>query len=199
MKRTLYLAILSIIPLTLSAFEKLNDRYLVTYGNPEAPHRIVEYISFTCPNCIELFKDDFADIRERYIDSEKTYWVFHPMPVDLLTVQAMACLEKLSEYRKRIFLEEMLSFADENQPKDVAHLMSQIMALLDGDARNVANIDELEKTEAWEAAYQFLKGGGLSVEAVPSIEMDGELMEELVPSLKIISALFRSKEEKEAV
>lgn len=53
-----------------SAFEKLNDKYLVSYGDPKAPMQIVEYFSFQCPHCLSLFRKDFKRIEEAFIDSK---------------------------------------------------------------------------------------------------------------------------------
>lgn len=83
--------------------EKLDSSYLIKFGDPEAKVQIVQYFSFMCPHCLELFKKDFQEIRREYIDSGKLYWVFHPVPMDFLTVQAMDCLEKLSEKEKGSF------------------------------------------------------------------------------------------------
>lgn len=99
MKKSLMICAL-ILGYKLMAFEKLPDPYLVQYGNPQAPLNIVQYFSFTCPHCIALFRKQFQHIKEDYIETEKISWVFHPVPMDLLTLQGMDCLSKLSEREK---------------------------------------------------------------------------------------------------
>ena len=43
----------------VSKEEKLLERYLVSYGNPNAPIKITEYFSFSCPHCLNLFSSGF--------------------------------------------------------------------------------------------------------------------------------------------
>ena len=86
----------------LFASERLPEKYLISYGNPEAKTRIVEYFSFVCPHCIELFKRDFKKIKSSFLETNEFIGNFI-VPLDVVTVQALACLEDLSAREKRFF------------------------------------------------------------------------------------------------
>ena len=74
---------------------------------------VMEYFSFGCESCIRLFKEDFEYFRRKYIDTGHVQWIFHPHPVDLITIQGMACLAKLE--KKISFLEAVFS---RNEPQN---------------------------------------------------------------------------------
>ena len=40
----------------------------MTLGNPDAPVKIVEYASFTCPHCATFHLDVLPNIKEKYLD-----------------------------------------------------------------------------------------------------------------------------------
>ena len=87
-------------------FEKLDPKYQVGYGDPNSSIKVVEYFSLSCAKCFEFFQEDFQGIRRKYLDTGEISWSFHPDPADLLTLQAMVCLENLpNEVKKRLFLE----------------------------------------------------------------------------------------------
>lgn len=85
------------------SMEKLPSEYLVKYGDPQAETKIIEYFSLSCPDCIKCFIHEFKPIQKEFIDTRKASWAFHPNPADLLTLQAMVCLEKLTEKEKLRF------------------------------------------------------------------------------------------------
>lgn len=179
----------------LMAFEKLPDPYLVQYGNPQAPLNIVQYFSFTCPHCIALFRKQFQHIKEDYIETEKISWVFHPVPMDLLTVQGMDCLSKLSEREKKIFLEAILEELFIDQPKLSAQLMEKAMVLLGKPIRDLQQKTYLSETSAFQDAFQFLKQDQI-VDAVPSIDVNGKFLSAQVPDIDFIEDLLRTSREK---
>ena len=37
-------------------FQKLPLAYTISYGDPQAPIHVVEYFSFSCPQCLALLK-----------------------------------------------------------------------------------------------------------------------------------------------
>src|SRR3989344_7978308 len=99
----------------LIAFEKLSQKHLIVYGNPNASIKVIEYFSLSSSKCLKLFKRDFPFIRKKYISTEKVHWIFHPDLTDPLTLQAMACLEQLSEEEKRTFWEGVLENLEDQE------------------------------------------------------------------------------------
>ena len=170
---------------TVLGFENLPDPYLVKYGSPQAPLSIVQYFSFTCPHCVAQFRTLFQQIKESYIDTGKISWIFHPVPMDLLTVQGMDCLSKLPERERKIFLEAILEELSFDQPKLTVQLMQKGMDLLGKPIKDLQDKGYLSESAAFQDAFQFLKQGG-ELEAVPSVEVNGKFISAQIPDIEFI-------------
>ncbi|WP_320196093.1 DsbA family protein [Agrobacterium rosae] len=57
----------------------LPDRGL---GDVNAPVKIVEYMSMTCPHCANFHNKTFDEIKKKYIDTGKVYFVIREFPFD---------------------------------------------------------------------------------------------------------------------
>ncbi len=57
----------------------LPDRAL---GDANAPVKIVEYMSMTCPHCAHFHNTVFDEIKKKYIDTGKVYFVIREFPFD---------------------------------------------------------------------------------------------------------------------
>lgn len=157
MKRLLLFLILNLLPIQGSCLEKLDPDYLINFGNSQSSIKVVQYFSFTCPHCIGLFRKDFQEFREKYLDEGILSCTFHPVPMDLLTVQAMDCLEKLSEKEKRIFLTALLEVMPIEDPTTVVQFMQKAMEIFDKAVPDLQDKDYLSKTRAFKDAFHFLK------------------------------------------
>lgn len=51
-------------------------------GNPDAKVKIVEYMSMTCPHCADFHNKTFDEIKAKYIDTGKVYFVIREFPLD---------------------------------------------------------------------------------------------------------------------
>lgn len=47
-------------------------------GNPNAPVKLVEYASYTCPHCAEFAEQATPTLRDQYVKSGKLSWEFRP-------------------------------------------------------------------------------------------------------------------------
>jgi Thioredoxin len=188
MRKALLFVLMSIF-LEVGALEKLPEVYTVSFGNPEANFKVVEYFSFHCPHCLALFRKDFKKIKENLIDSNKVYWVFHPVPQDLPTVQAMACFEKLTESEKCLFLEVMLEEADIQDPKITSKLMEKAMEIFQKPLPKLQEEEFLSNTESFQEAFKFLKQDDV-VDAVPVVEINGKIFSRQVPDYDFISIQY---------
>ena len=173
------------------AFEKLPSDYLVSYGSRDAPI-IIQYYSFTCPHCVAHFRNEFQKIKENYIESGKILWIFHPVPMDLLTVQAMECLKKLSEREKKIFLEAILEEVVIDDSKLSASFLQKAMEILGKPIQELQNKDYLSETDAFVDAFHFLKQED-TVDVIPSIEVNGIFIPAQVPDCEFIEELLFKK------
>lgn len=57
----------------------LPDRAL---GDANAPVKIVEYMSMTCPHCAHFHNTAFEEIKKKYIDTGKVYFILREFPFD---------------------------------------------------------------------------------------------------------------------
>lgn len=169
------------------SFEKLDARYCVTYGDKEAPLKIVEFFSFQCPYCIRLFKEDFQHIQSALIDTGKISFQFHPVPQDLATVQAMVCFEKLDETEKKLFLEVIFEEAVPSDQELMTKLMITAMNVFKKPIPELSDHSFIQDHPLMEKIFQFLKQE--KILAVPSLEANSRLFSQEIPSFQFINAL----------
>jgi protein-disulfide isomerase len=53
-------------------------------GDPKAPITVIEYASMTCPHCAHFSETTFPELKKRYIDTGKVYFIFREFPLDQL-------------------------------------------------------------------------------------------------------------------
>jgi protein-disulfide isomerase len=51
-------------------------------GSPDAPVKIVEYASFTCPHCAQFHATVFGDLKKEYIDTGKVHFTMREVYFD---------------------------------------------------------------------------------------------------------------------
>ena len=174
---------------------KLSGKYCITYGNPQAEIQLVEYFSLSCPLCLKLLKQDFPKLKEKYVCSGDVFWVLHPDPADILTLQMMECLGKLSDREKQVFFEGLLSRLSKNPSKKIVYWMQTILAEWGRAIPELQELSFLEKTETFQDAYKYVQQTNAPKE-VPTIEVNGEV-QEAFPSYafidKVISDLLEVK------
>ncbi len=168
--------------------EKLPTSYLVTFGEENAPIKITEYFSFICPYCLKLFREEFPTIKRDYIDTGMVQWTFHPVPMDLVTIQAMDCLEKLSVPEKRAFLQVFLEEAEYGNPDFCTAILKKGMEILQKPVGRLNEQNYLENTPAFSEAYRYVSSAK-AVEAVPSVEVNGSYVVGAVPDLRFVSQI----------
>ncbi|WP_176085954.1 DsbA family protein [Martelella sp. HB161492] len=54
----------------------------ITEGDENAPVKIIEYYSLTCPHCENFQKVTYPAIKKDYIDTGKVYYIFREFPFD---------------------------------------------------------------------------------------------------------------------
>jgi protein-disulfide isomerase len=174
-----------------NAMEKLDNAYLISYGSPTAAIKVTEYFSFMCPHCISLFKEDFKQIKAQYINNDRIAFTFHPLPVDIVTVSAMECLEKLNESEKRTFLEVFFEEGEINEPDMTIALMKKAMELFGKPIPDLSNKEYLQNSKAFLSAFEFLKQEE-KIETVPAVEINGRLFPKDVPDLNFLKQTFNA-------
>lgn len=54
----------------------------ITLGQPDAPVKVVEYASYTCPHCANFHNDTFKDFKREYIDTGKVHFTYREVFFD---------------------------------------------------------------------------------------------------------------------
>jgi len=54
----------------------------IAMGDPNAPIKIVEYASFTCPHCATFHANVFPELKANFIDTGKVHFTFRPVYFD---------------------------------------------------------------------------------------------------------------------
>lgn len=54
----------------------------MTLGNPEAPVRMIEYGSLTCPHCAAWHANGYPQLKEQFIDTGKVHYTFREVYFD---------------------------------------------------------------------------------------------------------------------
>lgn len=188
MRRMLFIVAI-IICQSLNALNKLPEKYIISYGNPDAKIKVVEYFSFICPHCVDLFRKDFKNIKKEYIDCQKIYWEFHPVPQDLTTVQAMVCLGDLSSKEKKIFLEAILEEIEIDEPDVSSAMMQKAMEVFEKPLGDLKEKSYLSSTNAYQDAFNFLKQDD-QINAIPALEINGDFFPHDIPEEDFIRKKF---------
>lgn len=170
----------------LGGLEKLSLTCQVAYGKEDAPIKVTEYFSLSCPVCIEGFQKDFPTLKAKYIDSGQVFWSFHLHPADLLTLQAMVCLEKLSFQEKRIFFETFIEMM--RKPAEGCFIMQVAMQTLDNPVPELSEIEYLKKSASFSNAFRYLSQPDVPKE-LPTIEINNVIYSEF-PNQKFLEKKF---------
>lgn len=170
-------------------FQKLDHQYCVSYGDEKAPIKIVEFFSFQCPYCVKLFRDDFERIKKQFIDTGMVHFIFHPVPKDVTTVQAIVCLGQLGRLEKRLFLEVMFEEADPSDQDLMSELMVTAMNVFKKPIPLLKDKTFLQNHPVFEKIYHFLQQEKVS--AVPSVEINGHLYSEKTPSFQFLNECLK--------
>src|SRR4051812_2817351 len=73
----------------------MTDRGSFLLGNPNAPVKLVEYASITCPHCAEFTETAATPLRDRYVRSGQVSWEYRPymiFPTDPGVFLLLHCL-----------------------------------------------------------------------------------------------------------
>lgn len=181
----LFLVVMS-LPIFGFSLDKLDEKYLTVFGNPQASIQVTQYFSMTCPHCLSLFKKDFKKIKEKYLDTDQIAWIFHPVPLDSLTVQAMDCLSQLTSKQKVIFLDALLdTLKVQDGPEVVLFLMQEAMKTFSHPIPTLDDKAYIIKTQAFQDAFEFIKQDEC-IHAVPAVQINGTLYRKEIPDQAFI-------------
>jgi protein-disulfide isomerase len=184
-----YLILLASICLSshpLIGVEKLDEKYLVSFGNASAPVQFIQYFSLSCPHCVQLFHDDFNLIHEEYLKTGQAGYTFHPVPLNEATVQLMECLRHLSASQKVSLLDALFSnLSLDDNAKMALSLMEEAMRLLHQPYAKLQDLNYLKSSQTAQDCVKFLAQDN-RISAVPAVEVNGQLYPHQAPTYSYI-------------
>lgn len=75
-----------------------------TLGNPDAPVKIEEFASLSCPHCADFHTHVFPKLKSEYIDTGKVYFTFTDFPLNAPALEGALIARCLPEARYFKFL-----------------------------------------------------------------------------------------------
>lgn len=150
----------------------------MTMGSPDAPVKVVEYASFTCPHCAHFAEDVFKQIKANYIDTGKVQFTLREVYFDRYGLWASMIARCGGEMRfygiaDRLFATQS-DWARGNDPAAIADNLRRIglTAGLSQDQLD-ACLNDNDTAQALVAWYQK-NAQDDDVKATPSFMIDGE-------------------------
>ncbi len=146
-------------------------------GSPDAPVKIVEYASFTCPHCATFHAAVFKDLKRDYIDTGKVHFTLREVYFDRYGLWAAMVARCGGEMRyfgihDMLFDQQQEWAASEDPTQVVANLKTiGIAAGLDGAAIDVC-LNDQATAEALIARFQTNMAAD-GVEGTPTIFVNG--------------------------
>jgi len=103
--------------------EKINWEKGVSFGDPEAPVKIVNFSSYSCPHCSKFEEEVFPQLKEEYIDSGEVFYLFRGLGEPTSPVyQSLFCLDEQLNEDDLLTYQDILFSDRVNQNSDVDDL-----------------------------------------------------------------------------
>lgn len=155
--------------------EEYFEKYVVSYGSPDAPIVVRQYVSFDCGVCHDFYKKVFPKIKAKYLDKNKLRWDFVPYPLDLSTIRAMICLEKFNRAQKRSFFELTFPFAFEQSENLLSMAMQKISYSFGTRPGEIDSNVFLRNSQTMTDAFHFRKEVDFTF--LPAFDIQGQVIE----------------------
>jgi protein-disulfide isomerase len=81
-------------------------------GSPNAPARVTEWFSLTCPHCARFAHDTYPKVKAQLIDPGKLYYQFGDFPLDRVALTAAMVARALPPERYEPFILALLASQD---------------------------------------------------------------------------------------
>lgn len=146
-------------------------------GSPDAPVKMVEYASFTCPHCATFHATVFKDLKKDYIDTGKVHFTLREVYFDRYGLWAAMVARCGGEMRyfgiHDMLFDQQAEWAGSQDPVQVVQNLKTIgiAAGLDAAAIDVC-LNDQEQAEALIARFQANMAAD-GVEGTPTIFING--------------------------
>jgi len=151
----------------------------MTIGDPNAPVKVVEYASFTCPHCANFHRDTFKDFKAEYIDTGKAHFTHREVFFDRygLWASMMARCGGADRYFGLIDLvySTQADWARQSQPALVADALKKIGLQAGMDSTTLdACMQDADMAQSLVAWYQD-NAGRDGIQSTPSFLINGTM------------------------
>tara|TARA_R110000744_G_scaffold354506_1_gene460932 strand:+ start:102 stop:1187 length:1086 start_codon:yes stop_codon:yes gene_type:complete len=147
-------------------------------GNPEAKVTVIEYASYTCPNCASFHTGTFKDLKKNYIDTDKINFVFREVYFDRYGLWASIIARcagpgKFFDITDLIF-ESQSSWTSSGEPSTITDELRKIGRLANmNDEVLDACLNDSDNAQTLVAWYQE-KAGADNIDSTPSFIINGK-------------------------
>lgn len=147
-------------------------------GSPDAPVKIVEYASYTCPHCADFHANVFKNLKAEYIDTGKVHFTLREVYFDRYGLWAAMVARCGGEMRyfgiHDMLFDQQAEWAVQQDPAAVVQSLRTIgkTAGLD-DATLDACLNDQAKAEAMIAQFEKNMAAD-DVQGTPTIFVNGE-------------------------
>ena len=151
----------------------------ITLGDADAPVKVVEYASYTCPHCAAFHNDTFKDFKAQYIDTGKVHFTYREVFFDRFGLWAAMIARCAGPDRyfgvSDLLYKEQADWARAGDPAAVADALRRIgaQAGLTTDELDAClqDADMAQSLVAWYEENATRDG----VRSTPSFVIDGEV------------------------
>nr|WP_236687813.1 DsbA family protein [Jannaschia aquimarina] len=151
----------------------------MTLGDPDAPVKVVEYASFTCPHCANFHLDTFKAFREEYIDTGRVHFTYREVYFDRYGLWA-SMIARCADPMRYFGIVELLydsqsEWSRQEDPAAVAESLKRIGAQAGMDRETLdACLQDGEKAQSLVAWYEQ-NAASDGVRSTPSFLINGEM------------------------
>ena len=148
-------------------------------GAPDAPLRVIEYASFTCPHCARFHEKTYGDLKKKYIDTGKIKFVFREVYFDKYGIWA-SLIARCAGPKKFFALTNMLLssqriWARAGDDLAIVNELSKIARLAGMEEEQIQSClrdgNKIKALVAWYKENATADG----VRSTPSFMIDGQL------------------------
>ncbi len=144
-------------------------------GDPNAPVKIEEFASLTCPHCARFTNTVYPEIKKAYVDTGKIYFVFTDFPLNAPALDAAAVARCMPDKRYFVFVKFLFQtqekWSTEGDYKNALRQNAKLAGLDDATFDTCISSEALKQaiTDKMKAAGEKHK-----IESTPSFLINGK-------------------------
>lgn len=163
----------------------------ISYGDPAAPVKIIEYASYSCSHCATFHETVFKPLKKEYIDTGKVYLTvreFYRMPADFWAALIARCGDGTRyEAISAMVFEKQAQWLNSNDPNEIMENL-RVIGVSAGLTREQIAACEADTATGEVMLRNFQENITKdNVTATPTVYVDGERVQDWSwPALKAL-------------